>query len=66
MTDALANSSSCDFWGKVQSINRQPGTHSPVSVVDDIFGRDNISNLWSEKIQFFLNSSDATCCDGLL
>ena len=60
MADALACSSR-DFWGEVKHINRQPSGHGLISTS----GRDTSANLWSDKLQSLLNSSDTASCDAL-
>ncbi len=58
MANALASSTSRDFWKEVHRIHKHPRSCGSVPTVDGVSGDTHISELWSAKLQTLLNSRD--------
>ena len=67
MAEALASSSSRNFWNEIKNVNRscsQQPSHAPV--VDGIHREENIANVFSSNISSLLSSSNSESSDSLL
>ena len=66
MAEALASSSSCNFWNEIKNVNRscsQRPSHAPV--VDGI-RKEDIANVFSSKISSLLSSANSESRDSFL
>lgn len=67
MAEALASSSSRNFWNEIKNVNRscsQRPSHAPV--VDGIRSEKDIANVFSSKISSLLSSANSESSDSLL
>ena len=67
MADALASSSSCNFWNEIKNVNRscsQRPSHAPV--VDGIRREEDNANVFSSKISSLLSSANSESSDSFL
>ena len=67
MAEALASSSSRNFWNEIKNVNRscsQRPSHAPV--VDGIHREEDIANAFSSKISSLLSSANSESSDSFL
>ena len=67
MAEALASSSSRNFWNEIKNVNRscsQRPSYAPV--VDGICREEDIANVFSSRISSLLSSANSESCDSLL
>ena len=64
MAAALASSNSTSCWQQVHRVNKS-NKPPPASFVDGVSGSNHISQLFSSKLESFLNSQPSTGCDSL-
>ena len=66
MAEALASSSSRNFWNEIKNVNRSCSQRPHAPVVDGIRSEKDIANVFSSKISSLLSSANSESSDSLL
>ena len=66
MAEALASSSSRNFWNEIKNVNRSCSQRPSYAPVVDGICREDIANVFSSKISSLLSSANSESSDSLL